>query len=80
MEFAAVGLKITDLVARSCSGRTTSLPCGNTHSLSVGLTLMNGVFFSVAHSANFDWPVSSIDIRTPPSSLDPFNLIAGVVC
>lgn len=36
---------------------------------------MNGVFFSVAHSAKFDWPSSSIDIHTPLSSLDPFNLI-----
>lgn len=36
---------------------------------------MNGVFFSVAHSARFDRPSCSIDIRTPLSSLDPFNLI-----
>lgn len=41
---------------------------------------MNGVFFSVAHSARFDWPSSSIDIRTPLSSLDPFNLIDMGLC
>lgn len=56
------------------------IPCVSTHSLSVGLILMNGVFFSVAHSAKFHGSSSSIDVHTPLSSLDPFNLINMGLC
>lgn len=42
------------LVARSFGGRTPSFPRCSIHNSLVGLILMNGVFFSVPHSAKFD--------------------------
>lgn len=75
-----VGLTIAGLVAKSFSGRVTTSRVFGTHSLSVGLILMDGVFFSVAHSAKFHCSGSSIDVHTPLSSLDPFNLINMGLC